>query len=798
MTDSVIPPCSDCDRFIVGEAWHLRLRLVCSTCNKPLLLNDRYEFMRKLSGSWDANAEVFTVSDNQEPNVQKILKVLTNQELHVLKLFKIEQLILMELDHPGIPKGYDAFEVKAPDEQVIPCVVMERIQGDTLQEYLNTKGTIDQVTAIDWMTQLLGILDYVHRQELFHRDIKPTNIMRRSNGKLVLIDFGTARHVTQTIVNGGNNTVVYSHGYTAPEQMAGKAEVRSDFYALGRTFQHLMMGELPSDWKTFVSKQPISPLFQTILQNLTKPNASDRPKSTRKILRDLKRIKNEPQRKRLKDLSFSFVGGTLLGVALISPWVKLDEIPHAIQEIFPTPACSLTVQDNISCGEEILITELEPGKNQPTQKAQAVEKMKAGLFHEAENLFQQSFNEQMDPETLIYWNNAKIHNNPELSRKKTTIAVIVPVGGEANLSRPRALAILRGAAQAQKDALENLKIGLTIAIVNDDNKPKVAEKSAALIVDRNIIGGIGHASSDALALALPVYKKRNLAFIAPTSTSENFTSYASTEGHVFFRTLPRNSVNARYMVELIRDNLKQKKLAIYFTPGSSYSESLETNLRQFAGELGIDIVTDNTKFHVNAQSFDANGAVQYARSKGATVHVLIPDAAVSPNSLLNAKALVLANGGQDWIVAGDSLAGASEYLEGDLAVASEGKMLFSSTWDVSSAPNSPLVSFWKDDAFSRPRKVDWRTFTSYNATWIMATALNNLYLNPKPMTRGNLLKELSETGFKAVTSDKRELNFSKNTGEIDRPNITVSTVMKCGEIFTTVNFNKPICPKPKI
>ena len=801
MTDPVssMLPCSDCDRFIVGEARHLRLRLVCPTCNKPLLLNDRYEIIRKLSGSWDANADVFTVSDRQEPNVQKVLKVLTNQELHVLKLFKIEQLILMELDHPGIPKGCDAFEVKAPSEQVIPCIIMERIAGDTLQEYLNNKGTIDQATAIDWMTQLLEILDYVHSRKLFHRDIKPTNIMRRHrDGTLVLIDFGTARHVTQTIVNGGNNTVVYSHGYTAPEQMAGKAEVRSDFYALGRTFLHLLMGELPSEWKTFVSKQPISPLFQTILQNLTQPNASDRPKSKRKILKDLKRTQNEPKRKRLKDLGLSFVGGTVLGVALISPWVKLDEIPHAIQEIFPTPACSLNIQDNISCGEEILITELELGKNQPVQKAQAVEKMKAGLIREAENLFQQSFKEQMDPETLIYWNNAKIHNNPELNRKKSTIAVIVPVGGEANMSRPRAIAILRGAAQAQKDALENLKIGLTIAIVNDDNKPKVAEKSASLIVDRNIIGGVGHASSDALALALPIYEKRKLAFIAPTSTSEDFSDDASRKGHVFFRTLPRNSVNARYMVELVRDNLKQKKLAIYFTPGSSYSKSLEINLRQFAGELGIDVVTDNSKFHVDAQNFDANGAIHHARSKGATAHILIPDAAVAKNSLLNAKALVLANGGQDWIVAGDSLAGASDYLEGDLAVAAEGKMLFSSSWDVSSDPNSPLVSFWKDDASSKPRKVDWRTFTTYNATWAMATALNNLYLNPKPMNRDNLRRELSEPGFKAVTLDQRELRFSENTGEIDRPNITVSTVMKCGEVFTTVNFNKPICPKPKI
>ena len=163
------------------------------------------------------------------------------------------------LDHLGIPKGYDAFEVKSPTGPIIPCIIMERIEGDTLQNYLNHNGSIDQTTAIEWMIQLLHILDYAHSQKLFHQDIKPTNIMRRNDGRLVLIDFGTARHITQTIVNGGNNTVIYSHGYTAPEQMSGKAEIRSDFYALDRTFLHLLMGELPSYWKTFVSKQPILP-----------------------------------------------------------------------------------------------------------------------------------------------------------------------------------------------------------------------------------------------------------------------------------------------------------------------------------------------------------------------------------------------------------------------------------------------------------------------------------------------------------------------------------------------------------
>ena len=199
------------------------------------------------------------------------------------------------------------------------------------------------------------------------------------------------------------------------------------------------------------------------------------------------------------------------------------------------------------------------------------------------------------------------------------------------------------------------------------------------------------------------------------------------------------------------------------------------------------------------KNFDANAALEYARSKQVTVHVLIPSAAVTDDnySLANAEALVLANGGQDWIVAGDSLSGDVRYQQGELAIAAEGRMLFSSPWDVSTDPNFPLMSFWNDTPFSKSRKVDWRTFTTYNATWIMATALNNLRTSSRPITRVSLREELSRDDFKVVTPGGEKLNFMKNSGEIDRPKIVVSTVKKCGDIFTTVNFDNRICPKPK-
>ena len=109
---------------------------------------------------------------------------------------------------------------------------------------------IDADLARSWLEQLVDILDRVHQLHYFHRDIKPHNIMRRPDGQLALIDFGTAREVTGTYINkvgGGQNvTEIISAGYTPPEQINGKDVPQSDFYALGRTFVYLMTGKKPT------------------------------------------------------------------------------------------------------------------------------------------------------------------------------------------------------------------------------------------------------------------------------------------------------------------------------------------------------------------------------------------------------------------------------------------------------------------------------------------------------------------------------------------------------------------------
>ena len=787
--------CAECENRTVGEPQRHQLRETCPLCGTPVVINDRYTIARKLSGNRQTNADVFVVFDRQDTNVQKILKVLTNQEPHVLKMFKIEQIILTELDHPGIPKSRDAFEVSAPkgsasDSQFVPCIVMEKIQGQTLQEYINDHGCIDEKLAIDWMNQLTKILGYVHSQKLFHRDIKPTNIMLRDDGTLALIDFGTSRHITQTVVNGGSNTVVFSYGYTAPEQLAGKAEIRSDFYALGRTFLHLLMGELPSEWKTFSPKIIISSPFLKLLKDLSEDDVKHRPSDAKAILKRLRSIMNEPRNKQLKTLGWTFFGGMVCGSIIMTPLLRKLDWEQLSQDLFPAPTCDTVVSDHISCGEEMLITSMNEKRSVPDKKGEGIQFMREGKYSEAKESFKEAFAQQRDPETLIYLNNAKINADPTLRSNKVTIAAVVPIGRAE--AKTRAMAMLRGVAQAQDDAVNKLKRGIEVVVVDDENRPNQAAAVAKMFTKRRgILAGVGHSSSDALITALPIYQAKKMVFVAPASTSEEFSGAALETNHIFFRSLASNRINAMYINQLLVATLKQKKVAIYYNPDSPYSRSLASAFREVSESSEIKIIDDPLgKFLISTKTFNAKEALEYARSQGVTAHMLIPDAGASGDGVGNALEFVKENKSEDWIIAGDSLAGMPEYLSNENGPFAS-KMIFSAAWDVSDDRNSPLLKFWQDSSMNQDNAVDWRTFTSYNATWILATALNDRAVN----SRVRLQEKLSEPTFKA-DSLGAELRFRERSGEIAKPNITLTTIAKCGDRYTTVNFRKPICPTP--
>ncbi|WP_414581308.1 protein kinase domain-containing protein [Scytonema sp. PCC 10023] len=287
----------------------------CEACNTPLLIKNRYLPIRPLC-NLDAPyrySEIFEVKDIKDNNTLKVLKVLMKNDSKIVELFEQEANILSQLTHPGIPKAEEKFSLYFNNGQELLCLIMEKFKGQNLQQWLNENDNepISQDLAIYWLKQITEILAYVHQNGFLHRDIKPSNIILKPNGKLALIDFGTAREITQTVINGHTVTFVCSYGYTAPEQFQRKVVPQSDFFALGRTFVHLLTGQHPSNlacssvtghliWPSLASD--ISPIFANFIDRLMEPSLGKRPKNTQEILREREQVILQIAWQRLKEI----------------------------------------------------------------------------------------------------------------------------------------------------------------------------------------------------------------------------------------------------------------------------------------------------------------------------------------------------------------------------------------------------------------------------------------------------------------------------------------------------------------
>ncbi|NJL85238.1 MAG: serine/threonine protein kinase [Leptolyngbyaceae cyanobacterium SM1_1_3] len=221
--------------------------LYCQACDTPLLIRERYRLLYPLRepDTWNPT-EVFVVADR---GTHKVLKLLKNPRLQ--PLFQREVQALQSLCHAGIPKAEpdSYFTLRLKTGLPLYGLVMEKIEGETLEQWVTRNGPIEQAQALDWLCQLMEILGVLHQKNLFHRDIKPSNIMRRPTGQLALIDFGTVRQITHTYLAkiGGQQdiTSIVSPGYTPLEQINGKAVPQSDFYAVGRSLIFLLTGKSP-------------------------------------------------------------------------------------------------------------------------------------------------------------------------------------------------------------------------------------------------------------------------------------------------------------------------------------------------------------------------------------------------------------------------------------------------------------------------------------------------------------------------------------------------------------------------
>lgn len=159
--------------------------------------------------------------------------------------FEREGNILASLSHPAIPKVFDFFT-----ESERHYLVMEYIEGHNLDQVRRQHARpFEPAQVIEWAFQLCDVLSYLHAQNppIIFRDLKPSNIMQRTDRRLALVDFGIAKHF-QIKARG---TMVGTEGYAPPEQYEGVADPRVDVYALGATLHHLLTNTDPQEFRPF-------------------------------------------------------------------------------------------------------------------------------------------------------------------------------------------------------------------------------------------------------------------------------------------------------------------------------------------------------------------------------------------------------------------------------------------------------------------------------------------------------------------------------------------------------------------
>jgi serine/threonine protein kinase len=272
----------------------------CISCGTPFLIRGRYYLSRPIRDLKRSKYfEVFEAEDTVLAGKQKILKVLKVPHEGLIQLFRREAQVLSWLDHPGIPavEPDGSFPFPSEEQPKLHCLVMEKVEGQDLGLWIQDHPLASPQLALKWLKELTLILEQIHKNNLFHGDIKPSNIIRKPNGQLVLIDFGAVKQ-TIKVIYGQKEHITLTPGYAAPEQLKQEAVPQSDFYALGRTFAHLLTGQHPIDLTDkegkFCWRHHLPNHFPTLLADfideLMSPSPNNRPTQVDEVLQRIDQI----------------------------------------------------------------------------------------------------------------------------------------------------------------------------------------------------------------------------------------------------------------------------------------------------------------------------------------------------------------------------------------------------------------------------------------------------------------------------------------------------------------------------
>lgn len=285
------------------------------------LVDGKYKILNKVG---QGGMSVVYLAMNEKANKQWAVKEVRKDGVKDFEIVKqglvAETDILKKLSHPNLPSIIDVIDT---DESFI--IIMDYIQGNSLNKALEEFGAQPQENVIAWAKQLCDVLGYLHTRNpaIIYRDMKPANIMLKPDGNVTLIDFGTAREYKDK--NLADTTCLGTVGYAAPEQFGGmgQTDARTDIYCLGATLYHLVTGknpcEPPYEIRPIREINPsLSSGLERIILKCTQRDPNDRYQSAAELMYALEHYNeiDDIYRKKQKRKLGTFITTFSLAIAL--------------------------------------------------------------------------------------------------------------------------------------------------------------------------------------------------------------------------------------------------------------------------------------------------------------------------------------------------------------------------------------------------------------------------------------------------------------------------------------------------
>jgi len=251
------------------------------------IIDGKYKILNKIG---QGGMSVVYLAMNERANKQWAIKEVRKdgtKDYEVVKQGLIAETdILKRLNHPHLPSIIDVIDC---DDTFL--IVMDYIEGRTLDHWLKKEGAQPQERVVEWAKQICDVLGYLHSRKppIIYRDLKPSNVMLKPDGKIMIIDFGTAREFKEQSIE--DTKCLGTQGYAAPEQYGGhgQTDARTDIYNLGATMYHLLTGHNPSlpPYEMYPIRQwnpSLSSGLEAIVTKCTQRNPNDRYQSCAELM----------------------------------------------------------------------------------------------------------------------------------------------------------------------------------------------------------------------------------------------------------------------------------------------------------------------------------------------------------------------------------------------------------------------------------------------------------------------------------------------------------------------------------